>query len=451
MESKRIKPCALPAMIPIDKLVTDFPESKSAEQVLQCRFHSNVPYVNMVEDEHEGVVVDTVVRSSVPSSSPAIFPRCGPRRELYFNPRQVTAGIVTCGGLCPGLNSVIKDISHALRELYGAKIVYGFVGGFAGIYSRPPVELTEVNTRGIQNLGGTILSSARGGFDEHKILQRLCELEVDQLFVVGGDGTMRGANALAKAAKLFAKRPLAVLGVPKTIDNDIAMIDRSFGFETAVEETLRAVRSAKVEAACSVNGVGVVKVMGRSAGFIATQVTLASGAVDLCLIPEVPIVYDSGKNCGFAHLSRVVRAKGSAVVVIAEGAGEVILGRTQEVDAGGNRQLPELGPWIKATVRDHLRKNGIEDATVKYIDPSYMVRSVPANASDLVYCLTLSQGVVHAAMAGLTNCCAGLVHNRSVLIPLEMVLESSPRGVDPKGWTWERVVDATGQPFQLPC
>lgn len=436
-------------MIPIDRLSIEFPESQSAQQVLRCRFHSNVPYVNMVEDEREGVVVDTVLTVAGSASPPATFPRCGPRRELYFNPRQVTAGIVTCGGLCPGLNSVVKDISHALRELYGAKRVYGFVGGFAGIYSRAPLELTEANTRGIQNLGGTILSSARGGFDELKILQRLGELEVDQLFVVGGDGTMRGANALAKAASRLAKRPLAVLGVPKTIDNDIAVIDRSFGFDTAVEETLRAVRSAKVEAACSINGVGVVKVMGRSAGFIATQATLASGEVDLCVIPEVPLVHDSGENCGFRHLARVVRAKGSAVVVIAEGAGEAILGQTNEVDAGGNRKLPELGPWIKATVCEHLRRRGIEDATVKYIDPSYMVRSVPANASDLVYCLSLSQGVVHAAMAGLTNCCAGLVHNRSVLIPLEMVVEASPRGVDPKGWTWERVVDATGQPFQL--
>lgn len=406
--AKRVK--CLPKLIAIDHLKHTFPEHH-AKYELTARFRSGVAYSNLVDDEAEGIISKTVLHTTSEGDEETLmFARCGPRRELFFHPNRVTAAIVTCGGICPGLNSVIKDITHELREVYGAKRVLGFVGGFAGIYARPPIELTRENTLGIQNLGGTILSSARGGFDSDKILDKLVELQVDQLYIVGGDGTMRGASALCETAKTFQRaadqqrRPIAIVCVPKTIDNDIAVIDRSFGFETAVEETLKAVRSARVEASCSINGVGVVKVMGRNAGYIATHVTLASGDVDCCLIPEVPVVYDSSKHCAFAHLARVVQTKGNAVVVIAEGAGEEILGRTGMVDAGGNRKLPELGPWIKDTILQCMHANGIVDATVKYIDPSYMVRSVPANASDSVYCLTLSQGVVHAAMAGLTNC-----------------------------------------------
>jgi len=436
-------------VIPVDHLGNQFP-GKHAKVKLGPRVRSQVPYSNVMHEE-QGVQIHILSgppnkAKGVPEDFDMVYPRCGPRAELFFQPDKVRAGIVTCGGLCPGLNSVVRDVTLSLIELYGAKEVLGFTGGWEGIYARPPMVLTPENTNGIQNLGGTVLKSARGGFDLEKILGRLEELEIDQLYVIGGDGTMRGAAALSQGARARS-RPIAIVGIPKTIDNDIDLIDRSFGFQTAIEETLRAVRSARVEASCSINGVGIVKVMGRNAGFIATHVALAAGDVDLCLIAEVPIVADRSDQCQFKHVAKVVKERGSAVIVVAEGAGEEIFGKSAQVDAGGNRKLPEIGPWMKDQVVNCLKAENVP-CTVKYIDPSYMVRSCPANASDALYCLILSQGAVHTAMAGLTNCMVGLVNGRSVILPIAKVVATSPRSVDPRGRTWERVVSLTGQPHQ---
>ena len=265
---------------------------------------------------------------------------------------------------------------------------------------------------------------------------------------------------------------VSVAGIPKTIDNDIDHIDQSFGFNSAVEAAQLAIRTAKTEAVCNKpNGIGIVKLMGRSAGFIAAHSTMSSSDVDLCLVPEVPIVLEGPKGC-LPHLRRRVREQGHAVVVVAEGAGEELLGESAEVDAGGNKKLPPIGEFMKTAITDYYKKHG-EEATVKYIDPSYMVRSVPANAADslcklllamlnmhshrleLTYsfptdCMQLAQNAVHGAMAGFTGFSVGLCNNRMVFLPIPELVATSPRSMHPRGRTWERVLALTRQPNTVP-
>jgi 6-phosphofructokinase 1 len=380
--------------------------------------------------------------------------RAGPRSSLYFDPNTVKAAIVTCGGLCPGLNNVIRDITLALWNLYGVRDIYGIRMGFAGFYNwtdlgqkEAPIMLTPQVVAGIHHSGGTILGANRGGFDIDKILGFLTTYDVNQLYIIGGDGTHRAANKIADACQ-ERKLRISIAGVPKTIDNDVDLLDRSFGFNTAVEEAQRAIRSAMIEARCVPNGIGIVKLMGRSAGFIAAHATLSSGDVNLCCVPEVPIVLDGPKSC-LTHIERVVSEKGWAVIVVAEGAGEELLGTSSIVDAGGNKKLPAIGEFMKAAILKHFNDQG-KTATVKYIDPSYMIRSVPANAADSLYCMLLGQNAVHGAMAGYTGFTVGLSANRTVFFPITAITKNSPRTMDPVGRTWERVLCMTRQPNTVP-
>lgn len=382
------------------------------------------------------------------------YVRAGPRKSLYFNPTEVKAAIVTCGGLCPGLNNVVRDITKTLWELYGVRDIYGIRMGFSGFYNwnsfndkLAPVKLSPRVVADIHHQGGTFLGSNRGGFDIDKILGFCNQYGVNQVYVIGGDGTHRAANKLSNAAKDRGLM-ISVAGVPKTIDNDVDLLDRSFGFNTSVEEAQRAIRAAKTEAKCLPNGIGIVKLMGRSAGFIAAHATLSSGDVDLCLIPEVPIVMDGPKSC-LAHIERVIAKRGHAVVVVAEGAGEELLGQSTIVDAGGNKKLPPIGEFMKAKLVEHFKSKGIE-ASAKYIDPSYMIRSVPANAADSLYCMLLAQNAVHGSMAGYTGFTVGLSGNRTILLPITAITQNSPRSMDPYGRTWERILCMTRQPNSVP-
>ena len=278
---------------------------------------------------------------------------------------------------------------------------------------------------GIQHLGGTILGSARGGFDLEQMFGFCERYKINQLYVVGGDGTHRAANKFGLEA-LARRANIAVAGIPKTIDNDLDLVDRTFGFNSAVMAAQDAIRSASVEARCNKpNGIGIVKLMGRHAGFIAAHATLASGEVDLCLVPEVPIELE-GPYGVLPHIERVLKAKGKAVIVLAEGAGEDLVGAAAGVVAGGNKKLPEIGPFFTDAVNKHFKAKDIT-VNVKYIDPSYMIRSVPANASDSLFCMLLAQNAVHGAMAGYTCFTTGLCCNRTVYLPIPALVENSPR------------------------
>lgn len=406
---------------------------------------SRAKYNKLIGDRE--CILANIRRKPGVSSETRAYIRAGPREKLHFNPENVNAAIVTCGGLCPGLNNVVREITRALFHLYGIKgKVYGIVGGYKGFYDPkfPPLDLTPEKVEDIHHSGGTILGSSRGGFDIDKICEFIKSKDIKQLFVIGGDGTHRGAFKIHETC-MERGLHVAVAGIPKTIDNDVDYIDRSFGFISSVEAAQTAIRAAKVEASCNLpNGIGIVKLMGRSSGYIAAHACLGSGDVDLCLIPEVPIVLDGPTGC-LPHLWKRVKDKGYAVVVVAEGAGEELLGESTETDASGNKKLPEIGPHMKKVINEYFQSKGAE-ATVKYIDPSYMIRSVPANATDTVYCMQLGQNAVHGTMAGYTGFSVGLCNNKMCLLPIPELVSTSPRQMDPKGRTWERILAVTRQP-----
>lgn len=374
------------------------------------------------------------------------FLRAGPRQHLHFNPTEVRGAIVTCGGLCPGLNSVIHHLVNTLLRTYKAEKVFGIRGGFAGFYDEttPPMEMTSDGVELLQHQPGSVLGSSRGGFDLDKIIAFLINNKVNQLYIIGGDGTHRGALRIASECMQKGLN-ISVTGIPKTIDNDLDLIDRSFGFLTAVESAQAAIQAATTEAKCNLpNGIGVVKLMGRSAGYIAAYATMASGDVDLCLVPESPIVLEGPTGC-IPHLMKRVEEKGYAVVVVAEGAGEELLGENTTKDASGNKRMPAIGNFMKSAIENAYAKKDTV-CNVKYIDPSYMIRSVAATAFDQIYCMQLAQNAVHGAMAGYTAFSAGVVNNRTVFIPITELVENSPRCLNMHGRTWERVLTITRQP-----
>ena len=376
------------------------------------------------------------------------FELAGPREKLFFNPKEVTVGIVTCGGLCPGLNDVIRALTFCSLESYGVKRVLGFKYGYEGLvakYYHYPVELTTDNTDEIHEKGGTILKSSRGRQDDDEIINTLVHYGVNILFTIGGDGTQRGSRDIV--AKLKERNiPIAVVGIPKTIDNDINVVQRSFGFETAVEATWDIITNAHNEARAYKNGVGLVNLMGRESGWIAATAAMANSAVNFCLVPEVPFELEG--SGGFLEvLEKRLKRKEHAVVVVAEGAGQELFEKvSSQTDKSGNKKLKDIGLLLQEEINAHFKKKNIE-VNVKYFDPSYNIRSRRANANDSMYCLRLGNNAVHAAMAGCTNMIVGLHHDRLVHLPIAMI--GSRKMIDPHGWFWQTVLQATHQPSHM--
>lgn len=373
--------------------------------------------------------------------------RAGPRKFIYFRPSEVRACIVTCGGLCPGTNVVIREIFNTLYYNYKVKSIFGIRYGFKGFYTYEWLELKPENVKRIHNWGGTILGSSRGGFDAEKIVESIVLNDINQVYCIGGDGTHRGILNLFQE---FTRKKLnvSIVGIPKTIDNDIAIIDKSFGFETAVEEAQRAIQSADIEANSAEHGIGLVKLMGRQAGFIAMNASLASRDVNICLVPEFPFELNGPRGL-FAFISRRLRVKNHCVMVVAEGAGSAILDAKLENkghDASGNVKFADVGVFIKEKLTDFLKQQGL-DFSLKYIDPTYMIRTVPANSFDKQICSQLAQNAVHGAMAGWTGFTVGTVNNRTCWIPLtEIVNPPSSVKIRPDDRAWQRLLASTGQP-----
>ncbi|MDR0463608.1 MAG: ATP-dependent 6-phosphofructokinase [Treponema sp.] len=400
------------------------------------------------------VTNDRFVRLSsfiVPGEQPAVdrtqvLERAGPREYIYFTPAHVHAGIVTCGGLCPGINDVIRSIVRCLSTRYGVSRITGIRYGYLGFlpeYQYGVKELDADVVDDIHKLGGTFLGSARGGGREVvQIVDTMEKLNLNMLFVVGGDGTQRGTLDIAEEV---GKRNLkiALIGIPKTVDNDFALIDRSFGFNTAVAEAVKVVSAAHVEAVSAINGIGLVKVMGRDSGFIAAHTALASHEVNFVLIPEVPFNLE-GYNGFLTHLEDRIRKRRHAVIVVAEGALQDQLLKEKKFDAGGNVKMVDVGVYIRSRIIKHFEEKGME-INLKYIDPSYAVRSAPANPDDSIYCERLGNAAVHAAMAGKTKIIIGLVNNRFVHLPIKMVI-SHRNKVNPESSLWRDTLDATHQP-----
>ena len=373
----------------------------------------------------------------------------GPREKIYFNPAHVHAAIVTCGGLCPGLNNVIRAVVRCFWYRYSVRRISGIQYGYRGLLADSPFEPVILDpdvVDDIQMKGGTILGSSRGGGDKVlEIVDSLERMNINVLVAIGGDGTLRGADEIAQEV---IKRGLkiSVIGIPKTIDNDLSFIQSSFGFDTAVSTAVQSVRGAHVEAHDSINGIGLVKVMGRESGFIAAHTALAMSDVNFCLIPENAFDLE-GENGLLNHLRKRILDRQHAVILTAEGAGQGFLEKSSGHDASGNKKLQDFGVFLKERIAEYFKKENLE-VNIKYIDPSYIIRSAPANPNDSIYCSRLGAHAVHAAMSGRTRTLISLMHNRFVHIPIEIAV-AERNNVDTEGSLWRDVLENTRQPVSM--
>ena len=414
----------------------------------ECRITSPISGVPFVNDE-EHVLYHTDLKEIKgyleAGREPPCLEKAGPREKIYFDPANLKCGIVTCGGLCPGLNDVIRAIVLTLFQQYGVKKVLGFRYGYEGLSSRyghALLELTPESVSNIHEMGGTILGSSRGNQDIGDMVDTLQNLNIGILFAIGGDGTLRGAQAIVREV---ARRDLksSVIGIPKTIDNDISFIQHTFGFDTAGSEARRAIYTAHSEAQGARNGIGLVKLMGRDSGFIAAYAVLASSQVNFCLVPEVSFRLEGL----FKALEERLAQQGYAVMVAAEGAGQDLLVQTVERDASGNIRYGDIGIFLRDRIKAHFSQTG-RPVELKYIDPSYTIRSLPANARDSAFCLLLGQNAVHAGMAGKTDMVVGNWNHQGTHVPISLAV-SQRKKLDPEGWLWNSVLAITGQPREI--
>lgn len=400
-------------------------------------------------DEEVSVPEKILVYPNAPVGHELLFELAGPRAKLFFDPRNTRAGIVTCGGLCPGLNDVIRSVFLALHYSYGVKEVLGFRGGYKGldpVNGSEPIVLTPDLVDDIHKEGGTCLGTSRGPVDITLAVDNLIKRGVNVLFTVGGDGTQRGGNELYQEAKKRG-HALSVVGIPKTIDNDVPFVTRSFGYLTAVQEAARVLDSAHTEARSVENGIALVKLMGRHAGFIAAGATIANQDVNFTLVPEVPFRLDGPK--GFlAVLKERILKRAHALVVVAEGAGQDLLEQAViHRDASGNVKIKDIGLFMRESIKDYFKTEKIP-IVMRYIDPSYLVCSSPANSEDSILCDQFARNAVHAAMAGKTGLVIGYLHDQFIHVPIEL-LTSRKKSMDPNGYQWNAVLAATGQPARF--
>jgi 6-phosphofructokinase 1 len=384
-----------------------------------------------------------------PPASSLSFEMAGPRAMLYFDPEHTRAGIVTCGGLCPGLNNVIRSVYLELHFAYGVKEILGFRGGYTGLdpaRSKPPIRLTPEIVDSIHKEGGTLLGTSRGPVDVALAVDNLIKLRINILFVVGGDGTQKGGNELYQEARSRGY-DLSVVGIPKTIDNDVAFVARTFGYLTAVEEAEKVLSRAHVEARSVENGISLVKLMGRHSGFITAGATIACQDVNFALVPEVPFKLE-GPGGFLAALKERIRLRSHALVVVAEGAGQdLVENATNEHDASGNIKIKDIGFFLREKIEAFFREEKIP-IVMRYIDPGYLIRSSPADAEDAVLCDLFARNAVHAAMAGKTGLVIGYLHDKFIHVPIDL-LTSRKKYMKPDSSLWSAALSATGQPARF--
>ena len=404
--------------------------------------------ISFVSDESRVVIevdgsrISQMIKKSQPLPS---FELAGPRRRIFFDPSKLKCAMVTCGGLCPGLNDIIRSVVLELHYGYGVSNIFGIrygLQGFIAGYGHDLIDLTREFVVNIHDRGGTVLGSSRGPQDIDEIVDSLERMNIRLLFMIGGDGTLTAADRITSR---IADRGLkiGVVGVPKTIDNDIYMVSRSFGFDTAVDVATSAIISASNEAEGYPNGIGLIKLMGRHSGFIAATAVLAQQDVNFVLIPEIDFDLEGPNGLLNALEKRLVERK-HAVIVAAEGAGQKFFeSEKNERDASGNIKLKDIGIHLKEAIGAYFAGKGI-DVSIKYIDPSYMIRSLPANANDRVFCNFLGRNSVHAGMSGRTGMLIGHWNNQFVHVPMKLIADQRKK-VNPRGSLWRSTLEATGQ------
>jgi 6-phosphofructokinase 1 len=419
------------------------------ERLGECKIESPIRSRDFIEDDDRVLVtmnkrlLDFAAKKMgyVPS-----FERAGAHRKIFHDPAWSRVGIVTAGGLCPGLNHVIKGLVEILTFDYNIRTIYGIRFGYAGLIPRcgyEPIMLDTDVVDTIHEKGGTILGSSRGQQDTGELVDTLARMNINLLFCIGGDGSLRCAHDIAVECKR-RRLAISVIGVPKTIDNDLHFVGRSFGFETAVGEATSVIRAAHTEAKGTFNGIGLVKLMGRDSGFIAAYATLANPVVNFCLIPELDFELEGPHGLLAALDRRFDKGKDHVVIVVAEGAGQkLIADEPERKDPSGNVLKKDIGEFLRQRISDHFKQSG-RIASVKYFDPSYTIRSVPAKGTDAIRCYLLARNAVHAAMAGRTDCVVGNQDDWYTLVPIRLATIERQK-VILSGDLWRAVLDATGQ------
>ncbi|MGC9044028.1 MAG: ATP-dependent 6-phosphofructokinase [Myxococcota bacterium] len=428
--------------------VIENPEEYSfkIESLGECTINNPIKRKEFVSDD-EKVVFPSQLKNILKLINTENFPafqKAGPRAKIFHDPSWTKAAIVTCGGLCPGLNDVIKGLVRVLECDYGVKAIYGIRYGYRGLnpkYKHEPILLNSQNVDNIHEQGGSILGSSRGNQPVDVMVDTLVRKDINILFCIGGDGTLKGARAISLEAKKRGLK-ISVIGVPKTIDNDISFVERSFGFETAVYKTFDIISSAHNEAEGAYNGISIIKLMGRDSGFIAVSATLANSVVDICLIPEVDFEMD-GENGLKKAVLRCLNKNKHCVIVVAEGAGQKFFGDQKEVDPSGNVKHKDIGVFIRDELSKFLKGENI-DFSLKYFDPSYIIRSSPAQGTDAIFCLLLAEHAVHAAMAGKTECLIGTWNNFFTHVPISLAVIER-RKIHPEEALYKAMLSATRQ------
>ena len=431
----------------------------SIERLGEPKIDSPIPYSKVLGDsianyvmESERILYDidlTEGKSLKDLESAGLMEKAGPREKIYFNPQHSHAAIVTCGGLCPGLNDVIRAVVRTLWYRYNVKRITGIKYGFTGFlpeYNIPAVELNPVIVDDIHKMGGTMLGSSRGnGKRVEEIVDALERMNINMLFIIGGDGTQRASNDIGEEV-LKRNLKISVVGIPKTIDNDLLFTEKTFGFETAVAKAVDAVEAAHVEAKSANNGIGLVKLMGRDSGFIAASTALSSNEANFVLIPEVDFDLH-GPNGLLEHLEERLRSRQHAVIIVAEGAGQKLVEIPEGEDKSGNKRYGDIGKYLADEIKKSLEAKGM-DFALKYIDPSYIIRASEALPSDSLYCVRLGANAVHAAMAGKTKCLVTLMNTHFVHLPIHMVVGGRKK-VNPESSLWRDVQESTRQPLSM--
>ena len=433
----------------LDKILSNRDLYSSKVQTLgECRIKSPVHHHEFIREGERIIVTENASVLSYLEErlgETPTFERAGPMERIFHDPSWTRVGIVTAGGLCPGLNNVIKGLVEILSFDYGVKSIFGIRFGYAGLnpaFGYEPVMLDPDKVDTIHELGGTILGSSRGQQPTGCIVDTLERMNINVLFCIGGDGSLRCAGDVAEECSRRGLK-ISVVGIPKTIDNDLQFVGRSFGFETAVAEAANVIRNAHVEAKGTAGGIGLVKLMGRDSGFIAAYASIANPVVNFCLIPEMSFTFE---NLAAALENRFAAGKTHAVVVVAEGAGQdLIEGEPERRDASGNILKKDIGEFLKLKISEHFKSKGVT-SSVKYFDPSYTIRSVPARGTDAIRCYMLARNAVHAAMAGRTACVVGNLGESYALVPVRLATIER-QTVSLKSDLWRSVMDATGQEY----
>ncbi|MFH1653142.1 MAG: ATP-dependent 6-phosphofructokinase [Pseudomonadota bacterium] len=413
----------------------------------ECSYDSSLEKTSF-EDDASRVLYSTdpdeILKQQESGGEVLAFEKAGPRKKIFFYPERTKAAILTAGGLCPGLNDVIKGLTITLKIRYGVPVVYGIRYGYRGLiseYGHEPILITEDDVDALHEQGGTVLGSSRGQQDVNKMVDRLVEMNVNILFCVGGDGTLKGAHAIVKEIE-SRKLLISVVCIPKTIDNDICFIDKTFGFETAVYATDPVIVAAHNEARGAYNGIGLIHVMGRDSGFIAAYAALANSHINYCLVPEEEFTLNDGPNALLPSLQRRMEGRKHAVIIVAEGAGQNLFEtRGENRDKSGNLLHQNIGLFLKEKIESWSKENKL-GYSIKYFDPSYLIRSLPAHGTDAVFCLMLAQNAVHAAMAGRTNMVVGHWNDHFTDVPIALAT-SKRRKIDLTGPLWRSVKAVT--------